>query len=118
MAVPLSVGSRQCPATIVAAALAKVELLDEAIAWRQLAPYSRVLQEQVDRLRQHRESLLAALDALRRCLGEPVTRAGHLSALPSPRLEPAPRPRPRSEPVPGRELPSGPQTPHRWWAAA
>jgi hypothetical protein len=87
MAVPNTSGDRQDVATILAVAVAKVQLLDEALAWRRQAPYSLSRKRQLDTLMQQRESIAASLDSLRRSLLDPLSTAAVVAGLPSPRPE-------------------------------
>jgi hypothetical protein len=87
MAILIPTTERQTVAAVVAEAVAKIELLDEALAWRRLAPTSPTLQRQVDRLRRQRESILAVLDSLRQSLVDPLTLTALYPSVPAPRPE-------------------------------
>ncbi len=87
MAILIPTTERQTVAAVVAEAVAKIELLDEALAWRRSSPSSPHLQRHVDRLLRQREAIATALDSLRQSLVDPLSRASAARSLPSPRPE-------------------------------
>lgn len=114
MSVPNPSVDRQDVATILAVAAAKVQLLDEALAWRRQAPGSPGRQRQIDTLVRQREAIIATLDSLRRSLVAPMVSPPALAGLPSPRPEVGAT---LLDPRLDRSLDPC-RVANRWWAAA